>query len=227
MRPRLAALIPARNEEGRIGALLSRLHASLPEAELFVVDGQSQDGTVAEALAAGATVIQQEGRGYAGALATGYRALAGRVDRLIQLDADGQHPAEVSRALLDSLDEADWVIGSRHGTSSGGSLDRRLGNRLLSELVRLSTGSGLHDVTSGYWALGPAALSAFSSRFPARVADANARVYGRRIGLRILEVPVIVEPRLSGRSMHDGVTGWRNLAASVAAVLEERLRRVP
>lgn len=227
MRPRLAALIPARDEAGRIGPLLAGLRRALPEAELLVVDGQSADDTAAEARAAGATVIQQEGRGYAGALSTGYRALRGRVDRLIQLDADGQHPPEVARALLDALDEADWVIGSRHRTSSGGGLDRRLGNRLLSELVALAVGPGLHDVTSGYWALGPAALDLFANRFPERVADANVRVYGRRMGLAVLELPVVVGARLSGRSMHDGVTGWRNLAASASAVLEECVRRVP
>lgn len=223
---RAAVLVPARNEEGRIGETLARVRRALPEAELLVVDGQSADGTAAEAERAGARVIQQEGRGYAGALYTGYRALVGRADRVLQLDADGQHPAEVGPALLDSLDLADWVIGSRQGTSTGGGLDRRLGNRLLSGLVGLSCGAEIDDVTSGYWALGPAALRAFATRFPDRVADANVRVYGHRIGLRILEVPVIVSPRLSGRSMHDGVTGWRNLAASVAAVLEERVRQV-
>lgn len=225
---RVGVLIPARNEEGRIEAVIQRVRAVLPAAELLVVDSDSQDGTAERAARQGAEVIAQGFSGYAGALSTGYRALAPRgLDAVVQLDADGQHPPEEAPRLLAALGGADWVIASRQGTGTGGPLDRRLGNALLRGAVTVTSGRLLGDVTSGYQALGPRALATFAETFPCCHADANVRVLGLRRGLRLVELPVRMDERSGGASMHDGLRGLRNLGGSLVAVLEERLRRVP
>lgn len=217
-----AVLIPAYNEGPRVAAVLGVVRAALPEAYLLVVDGGSQDDTAEVARRGGAEVIGQPGQGYADALCAGYRHLLRRdVTRVGQLDADGQHPAEALPRLLASLDGYDWVIGSRAGTSSPGALSRRVGNAALSLAVRAACGMHIADVTSGLWALSPAAMDLFAARLPDHVADANVRVLAARNGLRIREVPVHMPARSGGASMHDGWQGVHHFQQSLRAVWSE------
>ncbi len=215
---RIAVLVPARDEAASLGGTLRRVRDALPAADLFVVDDHSADATAAIADAAGATVLTPQGTGYAAALASGYRHLAALgFDAVIQLDADGQHPPEAAPDLLLALQGADWAIGSRDGTDSPGPLSRRAGNALLSASVRLA-GVDAADVTSGFWALGPAAQTLCAESFPIAVADANIRVWATRRGMRLTEVPVAMAERDAGTSMHGGLRGVRNLGRSLVAV---------
>ena len=211
------ALIPAHDEAPRIEAVLRAL-----DVPALVVDDRSSDGTAAVAQSAGATVIASQEAGYAGTIRTGHRwFLEQGIHRVIQLDADGQHPPAAVNRLLDALDDANWVIGSRQGTDSPTSLGRRAGNRLLGLGVRALTGACLHDVTSGFWALDARALRLFAA-FTADVADANVRVAALKAGLRVHELPVAMPDRDSGASMHDGWRGVRNLSRSVSAMWAAR-----
>lgn len=215
----VGVLVPARNEARSLSRVLGGLRAALPGARVLVVDGHSEDDTVAVALAFGAEVLRQPGRGYADALAEGYRALAGwPIQAALQLDADGQHPPEAAPGLLAALADGDVVFGSRQGTGIGGARLRRAGSALLSASVALGTGRWLHDVMSGFWACSPRAVAVFAERLPRDVADANARVIALRAGLGVLERPVIMAPRLEGESMHAGWGGLRNGARSLGAV---------
>jgi len=134
----------------------------------------------------------------------------------VQLDADGQHPPHAAPRLLQALSEADLVTGSRQGTGSPGTLPRRAGNALLASAVRRATGLPLQDVMSGYWALNERSLRLFARAFPlpGGAADANVRVFSSRQGLRLAEIPVYMPVRTQGDSMHSGLPGARNFAAS-------------
>ncbi|RME28680.1 MAG: glycosyltransferase family 2 protein [Deltaproteobacteria bacterium] len=214
-------LIPARDEGPRIGGTVALVRRELPGAHVLVVDGGSADDTRSRAEAAGAEVIVQRGTGYAGALLTGYaRLIDSPAQRVVQLDADGQHPPEAARRLLAALGDHHIVMASRHRTGTGGAWARRIGNHALSCLVAALTGTRLHDVTSGFWAFDRVALAALLRHLPRDAADANVRVLALRLGLRPVEVPVTMVERTGGRSMHDGWRGIRNFATSVHRTLE-------
>lgn len=217
-----AVLIPARDEGPRIGATIAGVRAALPGVVVVVVDGGSRDDTAVTARQAGAVVVPQGGRGYAGALRAGHEHLLGTaVQRVVQLDADGQHPPADAPRLLALLDDrCHLVIGSRQGTASGGPWSRRVGNRALAVLVRRLTGRVLHDVTSGYWAFDRRALELFVQELPPDCADANVRVMAVRAGLEPRELAVEMALRDDGRSMHDGLAGVRNFAVSVRRTLQ-------
>ncbi|MEC8422702.1 MAG: glycosyltransferase family 2 protein [Myxococcota bacterium] len=220
----LVVLVPARNEAPRIGALLEGVASNLPGVPIIVVDGHSADDTARIARRRGAVVVPQEGVGYASALRTGYRfALRNGATRLLQLDADGQHPPDALPSLLDALEEANLVVGSREGTASPGGLLRKAGNAALALAVRVVTGIPLADVTSGLQALDEVALARLAPTFPKDVADANVRVLALRLGLRVAEVPVAMATRSDGTSMHDGSAGVRNFGRSLRAVVREAL----
>src|SRR5688572_14117851 len=67
------AVVPARNEEPRIGAVLMTLRAMLPDLDIVVVDDASVDDTAAAARASGARVVRHPVHlGYGAGLKTGY-----------------------------------------------------------------------------------------------------------------------------------------------------------
>ena len=100
--------IPAWNEERALPGVLDELRAGLPAADVLVIDDGSTDATAEVAAAGGAIVVSfGENRGLRAGIAAGYReadergyAYCGRVD------ADGQHPVDELRRLLD-LDDPD------------------------------------------------------------------------------------------------------------------------
>lgn len=110
---RLLALIPAYNEEERIGDVIVRTKKYLP---VLVVDDGSRDDTAGVARLIGAEVIcQSPNQGKGAALLAGFRyALEQGFDAVITLDADGQHdPEEIPLFLAEYKNGADLVIGQR------------------------------------------------------------------------------------------------------------------
>jgi glycosyltransferase involved in cell wall biosynthesis len=109
------AVIPAYNEETRIGAVIRALAGAVDG--VVVVDDGSSDGTAREAEAAGADVVRHFlNRGQGAALKTGTMAALERgADAVVHIDADGQHDPASLPAVLAPLEEgkADIVFGSR------------------------------------------------------------------------------------------------------------------
>ena len=147
--PSLTIVLPAYNEAGSVGDVVSRLKQDFPQAEILVVDDCSSDGTAEEAKAAGARVISHKyNMGNGAAIKTGARHARGEI--LVFMDADGQHGAEQIGKLLAKLDEGyDMVIGARDMRGQAGKR-RMLGNFLLNRLASLLTGRKIEDLTSGF-----------------------------------------------------------------------------
>jgi hypothetical protein len=112
------ALIPAYNEEGRVGAVVkeAKKHVDL----VIVVDDGSTDKTAREAEEAGALVIKHNrNMGYGAAVLTLMNAaLAARAEHAVLLDADGQHdPREIPSFIQALNNGADIAIGNRFAQS--------------------------------------------------------------------------------------------------------------
>lgn len=113
MTPTISVVVPAYNEEARLGASLDRIRTSLPNAELLVVDDGSVDETAALARRKGVRVLgypTNRGKGFA--LRTGMLAASG--DRILFTDADLSTPIEEFPKLAARLDQGfDIAVGSR------------------------------------------------------------------------------------------------------------------
>ena len=159
--------IPAWNEEASIADVIKKVREHRPDVDILVVDDGSQDSTASLARQMGATVVSLPFNvGVGGAMRTaflyaqrhGYRALA-------QVDADGQHdPSDLDR-ILEGLDTADIVVGTRFHPNSmyfvGG--PRRWAMVLLSKaLSRMNRGT-ISDPTSGFRSAGPRAIDLFAA----------------------------------------------------------------
>ncbi len=214
-------VIPARNEGPRVGAVVRAVRAVLPGVGVLVVENGSEDDTAAQAERAGAEVLTSP-TGYASALKVGLAvALERGAAWVVQMDADGQHPASALPGLLAALPDADLVVGSRFLAGAGYRvpLARRFGIAVLSSLASQRAGARLTDVTSGLRVWSPRALAALLPCFPEPVADGNLLVAAARAGLRVREVPVAMLPRQGGTSMHAGMRGAVFAARSLVATL--------
>ncbi len=146
---RVLVLVPAFNEEGRIGPVVRAALAHLP---VLVVDDGSTDATAAESEAAGASVVGHlPNQGKGAALRTGFRwALERGFDAVITLDGDGQHDPAAIPAFLTArtlVDDA-LVIGCRDFRRMPPS--RRLANSLGGRAFSWAVGRDIPDNQSGY-----------------------------------------------------------------------------
>jgi len=159
---RTACVIPALDEQGKIGRLLERFSTGAVD-EVIVVDDGSRDATAAEARDAGATVLSHvRQRGVGAAIRTGIDyALENGFDAVVVMGGDDQDdPAEI-RGLLDPLarGEADFVQGSRR-LNGRRTIDmplfRRVTTKVYSLGFRLATGFRSTDATNGFRAFSTA-----------------------------------------------------------------------
>jgi glycosyltransferase involved in cell wall biosynthesis len=213
-------LIPAYDEEDRIGSVVDNIKRHDALRDVLVVDDGSSDETRSRAAASGAKVISHPfNLGYGAALQTGYRyALAKGYDLLIQMDGDGQHdPSSLFDLLLPiRRGEADVAIGSRflHCEEHGSGLPayeaplfRKLGMRLFGTIASLLIRQRVTDPTSGYQAMNRRVLEWVSTdRFPFDYPDADVIIMLHRAGFRIREVPVHMFCDPQKKSMH---SGWK------------------
>jgi dolichol-phosphate mannosyltransferase len=229
---RVVVIMPTYNEIDSLPGVAGHLLETVPGVDLLVVDDQSPDGTgaVADLLAAEnprAHVLHRPNReglgpaylaGFAWARDAGY-------DVVVEMDADGSHPAETLPAMLDALGTTPrpgLVIGSRW--MRGGSVvnwprSRLLLSRTANLYARLALRMSTRDITAGYRAYPIDVVTAISS-------DVSSHGYSFQIemalrvfdlGLPIVEVPIVFREREAGSSKMSssivreamiGVTRW-------------------
>ncbi len=228
---KLLVVVPALNERESVGRVVRDIRREVPDADCVVVDDGSTDSTAETASEAGALVLRLPyNLGVGGALRAGFRyATEHGYDTVVQVDADGQHDPRYIPALLDGLDGADIVIGSRFagvGDYDAGRL-RRCAMRVLSWVVSAVARRRLSDVTSGFKAMGPRAVRLFAQNYPAEwLGDTvEALVIAARSGLRIDQRPVRMGVRQAGEPSQRSGRATVYLLRAGVAVLIALLRR--
>jgi glycosyltransferase involved in cell wall biosynthesis len=228
--PRSVAIVPAFQERASIARVVGDIQR-LSSADVVVIDDGSGDGTAAEAVRAGARVITLPfNLGIGSAVQTGYMvALEGGYDIAIQVDGDGQHPAEEIDRLIAALGEtgADIVVGSRFigGGAYRAPFGRRLGIAVFARLVSLVTGVRMTDTTSGFRASGRRAITLFAAAYPHDYPEVEAVIIAHRAGLRLVEIPVEMRERQGGRSSITPLRSAYYMVKVLMAVAMQMLRR--
>ena len=143
----LSIVMPAKNEAVNLQKLLPLLQATLPGAELIVVNDGSTDDTVALCESLG-VVSHQYSKGNGASIKSGARH-ASR-DTVVFMDGDGQHkPADILRLYAVFCQGYDMVIGARSAATQA-SVGRLVANTLYNRLSSWMANQTIRDLTSGF-----------------------------------------------------------------------------
>lgn len=150
-------ILPAWNEQGKIGNVIRKVLAVEEVEAILVVDDCSSDDTRQEALDSGAQVVRHEvNKGVGAAIRTGlHYAREHGFDVAVIMSGDDQHePRELSVVLAPLRNgSADFVQGSRRlrgGKTVNGPLFREITTRVFSLIFTVFTASRITDGTNGF-----------------------------------------------------------------------------
>ncbi len=149
---KISIIIPAYNEEGKIGDVINKVYEVMGrECEVIVVDDGSDDRTAETAEETGCKVIRHPYNiGNGAAVKTGIRNASG--DIVVLMDADGQHKPEDIPLLLAEIDKYDMIVGTRSSKSET-YIHRRIANIIYNHLASYIVNRSIPDLTSGFRAI--------------------------------------------------------------------------
>ena len=203
------------NESENIESLIHQIRQAVPEADVLIVDDQSEDGTsaIVNTLAESDKKIQLNVRGQRG-LGGAIRhamiaAIKGEYDLFINMDGDLSHsPSDLPAMLKTHLesDDLDVVIGSRYvsgGLIKGWPVHRRWMSWLVNRFATLCLGLPVKDCSGSMRSYRVSALR------DASAADLQSNGYSvleeilvamHRGGATMAEVPITFTDRTQGQS---------------------------
>ncbi len=207
---KFAIIVPAFNEERSIANVVNEINNVLLsnhyQADIIVVNDCSIDSTAT--LISNLNCISLNlpiNLGIGGAVQTGFLfAFEHGYDFAIQMDGDGQHPAdELPKLINAALDNKfDVVIGSRFISKQGfqSSAMRRFGINYFKRLNRMLVGADILDSTSGFRLINRKSLEIVCEYYPDEYPEPESIIMYSLANLRIGEVAVEMKERTNGVS---------------------------
>ena len=150
---KIAVLIPCYNESKTIEKVVKDYKAVLPEADIYVYDNNSNDGTDKIAKKAGAIVRYEYKQGKGNVIRSMFKDID--ADCYLMVDGDDTYPSEkadeMCQYILDK--KADMVIGDRLSSTYFKENKRpfhNFGNILVRKLINSLFKSNIKDIMTGY-----------------------------------------------------------------------------
>jgi dolichol-phosphate mannosyltransferase len=207
-------IVPTYNERENILKLIEAVQAQSPIFDVLVVDDGSPDGTGAivderAAVDSRVHIIHRARKlGLGTAYLAGFKwALERPYDFIFEMDADFSHDPQHLPQFLESIRDADLVIGSRYRDKRVTVVNWPIGRLLLSYFAnvyaRWVTGLQIFDSTAGYKVFRRKVLEAID------LSDVKSNGYAFQIemhfrtwkkGFRMVEIPIVFVDRTEGTS---------------------------
>jgi glycosyltransferase involved in cell wall biosynthesis len=201
------AVVPAYNEAATIASVVASIFEAQSDFDVLVVDDGSTDATGELAERAGAHVLRLPfNLGIGGAVQAGFTfALENRYERMVQVDADGQHLPDEIDVLAETMNAnptIDMVCGSRFITDTGypAPISRRTGIHIFAFLLSRIVGQRVSDPTSGFRLYNRRGIALFARDYPHDYPEVEAVLMVHHHRLNMAEVPVQMRERGGGRS---------------------------
>ncbi|WP_231627054.1 glycosyltransferase family 2 protein [Streptomyces apocyni] len=225
MSPTVVCVVPCYNEEAAIGKVVRDLHASLPEALVYVYDNASTDNTVAEAEAAGATVRHEPHKGKGNVIRRAFADV--EADALLIIDGDDTYDASRAREMVDLLFEGpyDQVVGARREiVETAYRTGHAVGNKVLTGAVASLFGNEVSDMLSGYRVFSRRYVKSFPALSREFETETEMTVHALSLRLPTAEIEVDFKDRPAGstsklRTYRDG---WRILSLILGLARRQR-----
>lgn len=205
---KIAVILPAFNEELTIAETIRAFHAELPEAEIWVINNNSHDGTeriareTIAALASKGGILNETRQGKGNAVRRAFHEVD--ADVYVMSDADMTYPAEQVHVLIRPVLEgrADMVVGDRH---SGGQYQKEnkrplhnFGNRLVQSLVNKLFGANLIDIMSGYRVFSRLFVKNYPILVEGFEIETDITLHALDKRMRVIEIPIEYRDRPPG-----------------------------
>ena len=221
-------VIPAYNEEASLPQTMAGLTACCPDVDYLIIDDGSADGTHRICVENGFRHLHMPiNTGLTSVVRTGMKyALRHNYDAVIQFDADGQHLPEYIAPMAEAMEaqQADIVIASRVLAGEAPKGLRNVGSKLISFLIRSTTGTVITDPTSGMRMYNRRMIELFATSFDIQPEPDTVALVARRGG-RVVEVPARMQERQAGESyLTAGASVMYMLRTSLSILLYQWLR---
>lgn len=218
-------IIPCLDEEAAIARVVTEFRGALPTATIYVYDNNSTDRTREVAAAAGAVVRAESRPGKGNVVRRMFSDV--EADIYVMVDGDDTYDASVAPQLIARLvdDNLDMVVGRRVETHQAAYRPgHRLGNRVLTGLVRRLFGSRIDDMLSGYRVFSRRFVKSFPSSSREFEIETELTVHALQMRMAVAEVDTNYKERPVGsasklRTFRDG---WRILLTIMNLMRNER-----
>jgi len=221
----IAVLVPCFNEAAAIEKVVADFRAALPNATVYVYDNNSTDNTIEVATAAGAEVRREDRRGKGNVVRRMFTDI--EADVYVMVDGDDTYDASRAPELVARLvdENLDMVVGRRVETHDAAyRAGHRLGNAVLTGLVRWLFGARIVDMLSGYRVFSRRFVKSFPSFSREFEIETELTVHAMQMRMPVAEVETNYKERPPGsvsklRTFRDG---WRILLTITNLVRNER-----
>lgn len=212
---KILLIIPAYNEERNIENTVNKIINSKQNFDYIIINDGSTDNTkyICEKNDY-STINLVSNLGIGGAVQTGYKyALEHNYDVAIQFDGDGQHDIDSVHKLINQINKGyDIAIGTRFLDKEVSDFKstkvRRIGIRIISNLIYIFTKKRVTDPTSGFRAVNKNVIKKFADSYPTEFPEPISIVNLLKNKYTYIEVPVKMFERKEGKS---SIHSWKNI----------------
>lgn len=197
----IAVLIPCYNEAKTIEKVVNDYKSVLPEADIYVYDNNSTDGTAEIAKKAGAIVRYEYKQGKGNVIRSMFRDID--ADCYIMIDGDDTYPKENAREMCDLIlnGNADMINGDRLSSTYFTENKRpfhNFGNILVRLLINKLFHSNVKDIMTGYRAFNYDFVKTFPILSKGFEIETEMTIHALDKNFRVLEIPVEYRDRPKG-----------------------------
>lgn len=198
---KIAVLIPCYNESVTVAKVVSDFKTALPEADIYVYDNNSTDGTDEIARAAGAIVKYEYRQGKGNVIRSMFRDID--ADCYLMIDGDDTYPAEHAREMCELVLEkgVDMVIGDRLSSTYFTENKRpfhNVGNKSVRFLINKIFKSNVKDIMTGYRAFSKPFVKNFPVLSKGFEIETEMTIHALDKNFLLREVPVQYRDRPAG-----------------------------
>lgn len=216
---KIAVLIPCYNESATVQKVVRDFKEALPEADIYVYDNNSSDGTDKLALEAGAIVRYEYRQGKGNVIRSMFRQID--ADCYLMIDGDDTYPAEHAREMVDLVlnKGVDMVIGDRLSSTyftENKRMFHNTGNRTVRMLINKLFKSNVRDIMTGYRAFSPLFVKSFPVLSKGFEIETEMTIHALDKNFLLEEVPVQYRDRPAGsesklNTISDGIKVIRTI----------------
>jgi glycosyltransferase involved in cell wall biosynthesis len=201
VKPKIAVLIPCFNESKTIKKVVGEFHAVLPDADIYVYDNNSNDGTDRIAKECGAIVRYESRQGKGNVIRTMFREIF--ADCYVLVDGDNTYPAETAPEMVRLVleESSDMVIGDRLSSTYFTENKRpfhNTGNILVRKMVNTFFKGTITDIMTGYRAFSTNFVKTFPVLSGGFEIETEMTIHALDKNLLIKSVPVTYRDRPAG-----------------------------